>query len=165
MRIQILFLGDYWSRAPSRATSVPPSAYSPSLRGLSVPPRDVRATSVPRFDPLSPLDLLSEYERQPFERGLSPTPIKCGRWAPRSSEVAFDTDGNLIFDHHHQHIFFSLTHFLSAIGNRLLLKQLPHSRERISKEVFAIFVSFINSSFWLLQSLRIHLCIFVLIQL
>lgn len=111
MRIQILFLGDYWSRAPSRATSVPPSAYSPSLRGLSVPPRDVRATSVPRFNPLSPLDLLSEYERQPFERGLSPTPIKCGRWAPRSSEVAFDTDGNLIFDHRHQHILFFIDAF------------------------------------------------------
>jgi len=60
--------GDYWSRAPSRATSVPPSAYSPSLRGLSVPPRDVRATSVPRFDPLSPLDLL----RLPIYRGGFP---------------------------------------------------------------------------------------------
>lgn len=87
----VLFIGSY-SR-PSRAVSVPPIS-PPSLRSLSVPPRDYRATSVPRFDPLSPLDLLSEYEREPFQRALSPTPIKCGRWAPRSSEVAFDTDGN-----------------------------------------------------------------------
>lgn len=86
-------------RAPSRALSVPPPIAPPPLRSLSVPPRDHRATSVPPFphDPLSPLDLLSEYERRPFERCLSPTPIKCGRWAPRSSEVAFDSDGNLIF--------------------------------------------------------------------
>lgn len=88
-------LGDYWSRAPSRAVSVPPSP--PPLRAFSVPPRDFRASSVPRFDPLSPLDLLSEYEREPFQRGLSPTPVKAHRWAPRCSEVAFDTDGNLIF--------------------------------------------------------------------
>lgn len=41
---------------------------------------------------------LDDCERQPFARGLSPTPVKCGRWAPRSSEVAFDSDGNLIFE-------------------------------------------------------------------
>jgi len=86
-----------WSRAPSRACSVPPPISSPPFRSLSVPPRDLRASSLPRVDPLSPLDLLSEYERQPFERGLSPTPIKCGRWAPRSSEVAFDSDGLPIY--------------------------------------------------------------------
>lgn len=88
----VLFIGSY-SR-PSRAVSVPPAISSPPLRSLSVQPRDIRATSVPRFDPLSPLDLLSEYEREPFQRALSPTPIKCGRWAPRSSEIAFDSDGN-----------------------------------------------------------------------
>lgn len=92
---RLFFLGD-WSRAPSRAVSVPPFS-APSLRALSLPPRDTRATSVPRFDPLSPLDLLSEYEREPFERCLSPTPVKSGRWAPRSSEVAYDSDGNLVF--------------------------------------------------------------------
>lgn len=55
----------------------------------------MRATSMAPTSALSPLDLLSEYERQPFERALTPTPIKCGRWAPRSNEVAFDIDGKL----------------------------------------------------------------------
>lgn len=84
--------------SPFRALSVPPPAISIPPRSLSVPPRDARATSVPPLynSPLSPLDLLSEYEREPFQRALSPTPIKCGRWAPRSNEVAFDTDGNLL---------------------------------------------------------------------
>ncbi|XP_031625676.1 uncharacterized protein LOC116342294 [Contarinia nasturtii] len=86
-------------RSPSRAFSVPPPIAPPPLRSLSVQPRDLRATSIPPMpsSPLSPLDLLSEYERQPFERGLSPTPVKCGRWAPRSSEIAFDSDGLPIF--------------------------------------------------------------------
>lgn len=82
---------------PSRATSVPPPFSAPPSRGFSVPPRDLRASSVqPNLSPLSPLDLMSEYERDPFnqERGLSPTPVKAGRWGPRSSEVAFDTEGN-----------------------------------------------------------------------
>lgn len=83
--------------SPYRATSMPPPAISIPPRSYSVPPRDVRATSVPRFDPLSPLDILSEYEREPFQRGLSPTPVRAGRWGPRSSEVAFDSDGNWIF--------------------------------------------------------------------
>lgn len=87
----ILFIGSY---RPSRATSVPPPISSPPLRSLSVPPRDYRATSVPRFDPLSPLDLLSEYEREPFQRALSPTPVK-SPWSPRPSEIAYDADGNL----------------------------------------------------------------------
>ncbi|XP_055309499.1 uncharacterized protein LOC129573208 isoform X2 [Sitodiplosis mosellana] len=86
-------------RAPSasRAVSVPPIAPAP-LRSLSIPPRDLRATSVPPFphDPLSPLDLLSEYDAH-RQRCLSPTPVKCGRWAPRSSEVAFDSDGLPIY--------------------------------------------------------------------
>lgn len=88
---------DFTGRAPSvgRALSVPPSI-APPARSLSIPARDLRATSVPPFphDPLSPLDLLSEYDVYP-ERCLSPTPIKCGRWAPRSKEVAFDSDGKL----------------------------------------------------------------------
>lgn len=103
----IFFTGP-WSRSPSRAASVPPPISSPPLRSLSVPPRDARATSVPKFAPLSPLDLLSEYERQPFERDfcLSPTPVKYGRWGPRSSEIAFDSDGNLIFGFlEYRHLF------------------------------------------------------------
>lgn len=92
----IIFTGPWSGRSPSRAVSVPPPISSPPLRSLSVQPRDLRATSIPPLPsvPLSPLDLLSEYERQPFERGLSPTPVKLGRWAPRNSEVAFDSDGN-----------------------------------------------------------------------
>lgn len=83
--------------SPFRALSVPPPPISIPPRSLSVSPRDIRATSVPPLynSPLSPLDILSEYEREPFQRALSPTPIKCGRWAPRSNEVAFDSDGNL----------------------------------------------------------------------
>lgn len=93
----VLFL-DYRS-SPFRALSVPPPAISIPPRSYSVSPRDARATSVPPLynHPLSPLDILSEYEREPFQRALSPTPIKCGRWAPRSSEVAFDSDGNWFF--------------------------------------------------------------------
>lgn len=95
MRNRIFFTG----RAPSRAASVAPTFSSPPLSSFNYPARDLRATSVPPLphNPLSPLDILSEYERRPFERCLSPTPVKCGRWAPRSSEVAFDSDGNLIF--------------------------------------------------------------------
>lgn len=84
--------------SPFRALSVPPPPISIPPRSYSVSPRDARATSVPPLynHPLSPLDILSEYEREPFQRALSPTPIKCGRWAPRSNEVAYDTDGNLL---------------------------------------------------------------------
>jgi len=52
-----------WSRAPSRALSVPPSA--PSLRALSVPPRDLRASSLAPTSALSTFDLL----RLPIYRG------------------------------------------------------------------------------------------------
>lgn len=84
--------------SPFRALSVPPPPISIPPRSFSVSPRDVRATSVPPLynSPLSPLDILSEYDREPFQRALSPTPIKCGRWAPRSNEVAYDSDGNLL---------------------------------------------------------------------
>lgn len=130
-------LGDYWSRAPSRAVSVPPSP--PPLRAFSVPPRDFRASSVPRFDPLSPLDLLSEYEREPFQRGLSPTPVKAHRWAPRCSEVAFDTDGNLIFALPSSiqvfvwHIFFCLLLEIDFHTTK------PYSREQYQRRFFLHF--------------------------
>lgn len=59
---------------------------------------------------LSPLDLLSEYERD-VPTGLSPTPVKYGRWGPRGSEVAFDKDGKLIFDEYLRcFVFFSRNH-------------------------------------------------------
>lgn len=74
--------------------SVPPISAGP-LRGFSVPPRDLRATSLAPQTALSPLDLLSEYQRELLSpRGFSPTPVKYGRWGPRSSEVAYDSDGN-----------------------------------------------------------------------
>lgn len=47
-----------WSRAPSRAISIPPSA--PSLRALSVPARDLRASSLAPTSALSPFDLMSK---------------------------------------------------------------------------------------------------------
>lgn len=76
----------------------------------------MRAASLAPTSALSPLDLLSEYERHPFERALSPTPIKYGRWGPRSSEVAYDEDGKFLcvflmqipHIHHREIIFFSL---------------------------------------------------------
>lgn len=97
LRMRFIFVDSRSS--PFRALSVPPPAISIPPRSYSVSPRDARATSVPPLynNPLSPLDLLSEYEREPFQRAMSPTPIKCGRWAPRSNEVAFDSDGNLLF--------------------------------------------------------------------
>lgn len=75
----------------ARASSVPP--LNPALRASSVPPpppRGQRATS------LAPLDsFLGECE--PNVPSLSPTPVKPGRWRPRDSEVAYDTEGNPIF--------------------------------------------------------------------
>lgn len=83
-------------------------------------------------------EFVDECERLPFERALSPTPIKCGRWAPRSSEVAFDEDGNsffcfwflwLLFCPFHFHrsfrwqIFFTLFFVFLIFQFRLLTKQ------------------------------------------
>lgn len=41
----------------------------------------------------------AEVENEPYgpERGLSPTPVKPWRWVPRSSEVAYDPEGNFWF--------------------------------------------------------------------
>lgn len=105
----IFFIGD-WSSMPFRALSVPPPAISIPPRSLSVPPRDTRATSVPRFNPLSPLDILSEYERAPFQRALSPTPIKNNRWGLRDSEVAYDFDGNWFLMEYRCHFFWHFWH-------------------------------------------------------
>lgn len=120
--------------------SVPPPPISIPPRSLSVPPRDARATSVPhRLDPLSPLDILSEYEREPFQRGLSPTPVKAGRWGPRSSEVAFDPDGNWFFAIP-ESILASLAYFRFA---QKLLNQISYQHSQIheSKRSSLIFAS------------------------
>lgn len=146
-------LGDYWSRAPSRAVSVPPSP--PPLRAFSVPPRDFRASSVPRFDPLSPLDLLSEYEREPFQRGLSPTPVKAHRWAPRCSEVAFDTDGNLIFallssiQFFVWHIFF-VCYWKSTFTQQNRIHE-SNIKEGFFTFLFSSSIRFCLENFWILQ--------------
>lgn len=127
----VFFVGS-WSRGPSRAASVPPPISSPPFRSLSVQPRDLRASSLPRYDPLSPLDLLSEYEREPFERALSPTPVKCGRWGPRNTEVAFDSDGNLIILRY-RHPFFVWNWFFSCetLWIYRYIKAKPNSRVQL----------------------------------
>ncbi|XP_059611948.1 uncharacterized protein LOC132258596 isoform X1 [Phlebotomus argentipes] len=85
----------------NRASSVPP----PSFRAGSVPPlragSPFRELSVPRglrASSVDPLDNLLDNLRLPlYSTGRSPTPVKAGRWAPRPSEIAYDSDGLPIF--------------------------------------------------------------------
>lgn len=86
----------------SRAGSVPrsPSAFdrAPSLfeRAASLAPFSRPLFRASSLEPLDELFARKLPAFGGFDRAASPspTPVKPGRWAPRSSEVAFDADGN-----------------------------------------------------------------------
>ncbi|XP_055847622.1 uncharacterized protein LOC129913128 isoform X1 [Episyrphus balteatus] len=83
-------LEPYVPPAYDRAASVAPRSY----RASSIEPLPLRARSV---DPYIP-DLFSKFDRlSPFERAGSPTPVKPGRWGPRPTEIAYDSDGLPVF--------------------------------------------------------------------
>lgn len=89
------------SSVPPRAGSIPNHRAGSPFREMTMPrgrspfrgsspfraSSPLRGSSVDRL--LDDLDVPSV-----FTRGLSPTPVKAHRWAPRPSEVAYNYDGN-----------------------------------------------------------------------